>query len=627
MVDTKNFLELFVTEATDFLGEARKNLESLQSGGSDPDRIGELFRHAHSLKGMAACMGFQGLVDFSHSLEEILARLRKHPDQLDTDTRELLQAGFREIGSLIESVDAGETDPRAPKEIIERIRRLAYPIEKPIPDQEKTAEPGLWEIILIPRQGAALPAARVLVNRKTVNTLGNILEEPGEEEQLRGKGSGPQRFVVASTLEESRLRATLKDLPDIQSVTIRSLNGGKRPLPPPLSSSPPEILPRSVRIQTDLLDRLLETTAEIVIHRGRLEQHFHPTREDPIREPLEGLGHAIHRLHDDILAMRLVSFSGVADLLATTVQQVARKKKKTIRFGISGKEVRMDRSIPDRLRDPLLHLIRNSVDHGIETTRDRQAAGKPPEGRIDLSVSRSGQELCVELRDDGRGIDPGKVKRRAREGGWVQESELRRMTEAEVYRLVTLPGFSTKDTADEISGRGIGMDVVAARIRAMGGNLVIESTPGRGTCFRMLVPLTVAVMDGLLIGGRSGWFALPLHQVESTREFHPRDLEVRAGRTHIRIGEDSIRLISLDRVLGGREEPGTKGPSLALILRAGNQRFGLQVDSIQGRRELVLRPLKPPLEAVPEFSGAAVLEDGLIALVLNPPTRLAPTPA
>ena len=159
----------------------------------------------------------------------------------------------------------------------------------------------------------------------------------------------------------------------------------------------------------------------------------------------------------------------------------------------------------------------------------------------------------------------------------------------------------------------------------MGGNLVIESTPGRGTCFRMLVPLTVAVMDGLLIGGRSGWFALPLHQVESTREFHPQDLEVRAGRTHIRIGEDSIRLISLDRVLGGREEPGTKGPSLALIIRAGDQRFGLQVDSIQGRRELVLRPLKPPLEAVPEFSGAAVLEDGLIALVLNPPTLLVPT--
>ena len=547
MVDTKNFLELFVTEATDFLGEARKNLESLQSGGADPDRIGELFRHAHSLKGMAACMGFQGLVEFSHSLEEILARLRKHPNQLDTDTRELLQAGFREIGSLIESVDAGETDPRAPKEIIERIRRLAYPLEEPKPDQEK-------------------------------------------------------------------------------SVTIRSLKGGKRPLPPPLSSSAPEILPRSVRIQTDFLDRLLETTAEIVIHRGRIEQHFHPTREDPIREPLEGLGHAIHRLHDDILAMRLVSFSGVADLLATTVQQVARKKKKTIRFGISGKEVRMDRSIPDRLRDPLLHLIRNSVDHGIETTRDRKAAGKPPEGHIDLAVSRSGQELCVELRDDGRGIDPGKVKRRAREGGWVQESELRRMTEAEVYRLVTLPGFSTKDTADEISGRGVGMDVVAARIRAMGGNLVIESTPGRGTCFRMLVPLTVAVMDGLLIGGRSGWFALPLHQVESTREFHPQDLEVRAGRTHIRIGEDSIRLISLDRVLGGRQEPRTKGPSLALIIRAGDQRFGLQVDSIQGRRELVLRPLKPPLEAVPEFSGAAVLEDGLIALVLNPPTLLVPTP-
>ncbi|MCZ6670548.1 MAG: Hpt domain-containing protein [Acidobacteria bacterium] len=461
--------------------------------------------------------------------------------------------------------------------------------------------------------GRAGNSSRLL---KTVGTLETGLEEVGALLGLVENGD-PDPSSRTGVLKNLRSRKKSRKI-DHESRRPRNSGG---------PSEKPEVsFPSSIRVQMESLDRLLESTAEVVIHRLRLQRSLPPASGGPPGNHQENLRQSIDRLRAEVMEIRLVPFGSIAGRLRDAALDLAKRREKRIEMEILGTEISIDRSTLERLLDPLFHLIRNCVDHGIEPRQERLRAGKKSVGRLLLLVTRIGSELRVELRDDGRGIDPALLKDRAVEGGWLTPQAADRLGKEEILRLVTLPGVSTHREPDEVSGRGVGMDVVATRIRALGGTLDIDSWPGRGTAFRMQFPLTLAILDSLLVQGKSGTYVFPLHQIESIQEVPVGELERGRNRCLRWKGAPNVDLYSLDEILGVGENPHRKGTCPVLFLRTDGSRRGLLVGSILGRRDLVLRPLGSPLETMREFSGAAILDDGGIALLLNARTLLPETP-
>ena len=636
-MDMSRYLDLFVSEARQHLQGAEAEISRLAAGESDADGLNALYRHFHSLKGMAASMGFAPIAALSHKVEDLFDEIRKDPAARAgrPGIADLVVAALDAIASMVETVSSGGHDLPAMDDLAAAVARateamageiapapapLSPAASAPAPDRDEGTTVYRCRLRIDP--GADLPAARAALALRQLDAVGSILTStPAREALGRDPFDGSLALLLSTRLPREKVVAALEGILDVASY---SLTEELLPVEPASRKDAPKEseagLPSTIRIPTHSLDRFLDTLGELITWRGSLGAALKGRDLHGASESHGKLAAAIDRLRADVMEIRLLPFEHIAPHLNQTVRALARQTGKRVALQVSGMEVALDRAVLEEILDPLNHLLRNAVDHGIEAPAERESCGKDPTGRIFITVSREGDRVRLKIEDDGRGIDAEEILRSAIDGGFISAADAAALTPADVLLLTTIPGFSTTERPNELSGRGVGMDVVRTRIEKLGGHMDLRTQKGTGVTILLDLPLTVAVIDAFLVEVGGTIFAVP-GSVAYRTMLASRDL-VRRSRGGFFLDEGGTLLHAFrpDDALGlapdGRELP-ERFP--VLLFRTEAVHGALAVDSILERRELVVKPLGPPLEHLREYSGAALLDDGRIALILDIP--------
>jgi two-component system chemotaxis sensor kinase CheA len=536
-MDMSQYRDLFVSESRGHLNAFNELIVRLEENASDREAVDELFRHAHSLKGMAATMQFDAVTGLAHRMEDLLSKVRS---------------------------------------------------------DEFTFSPEMADILL---EGSDLLAAMV-----------SVIEN--------GEGQHPDSAALIEALSEFTPDRSGGD-------RIKDTRGEARPETSPAESSAPQHQFRksdtfkSVRVKTDTLDRLVNITGELITTRYRLTEQARRNAAAEMDEPLHQLSTLLRELRDEVFQARMLPFVFAAERFPRLVRDLARKQGKEISFQIIGKEIELDRGILEEITEPLVHILRNAVDHGMEPPDERVTAGKPFGGSITITVRRDKDHVDIIIEDDGRGMDPVRLKEKAVEKGVITAEQAGRMSPQSALMLVCAPGFSTAGTVSDISGRGVGMDAVKTAVHALGGTLAIESAPGHGSRFILRLPITVSIIHALLVDCCGITIAFPVSAVGRTIELRRSDIFEENGRMVCVHDGRRIPVKSLNRLLG-LKIPQKMGPVVpAVVAEVGGNAVGLVTDRLMGQQEIFVKPLGRPLSNMKALSGGAVTGDGRIVFVVD----------
>lgn len=382
-------------------------------------------------------------------------------------------------------------------------------------------------------------------------------------------------------------------------------------------AEPPE---STVRVDTRRLDAIVNLIGELVLARNRLKTLSQNNRNEQQDRAIATLDQVTSRLQNAVMKTRMQPVGRVLSRFPKVARDVARSVKKEVELELVGVETELDRTLVDALSDPLVHLVRNAIDHGIESPEDRERAGKSRVGNVRISAQQEGDHIAIEIRDDGAGMDPEKLRAKAREKGLIDADTAARLSPEESLQLVFLPGFSTKAEVSEISGRGVGMDVVQSRVKELSGRITIQSERGRGSRFLIKVPLTLAILPTLMVVSGDTPYALPLARVLEVFDFKVDRVRWIDGRKVLDLRQEALPLLYLDEWLGSSHTPAvcpTGGCPCIVLMQAGDDRMALRVDQVRGREEVVIKPLPRNLRGLPGYAGATLTGDGKLALILD----------
>lgn len=625
-MDMARYTTLFLAEAEDHLRQSDEMVHSLERDGDCRENLHALFRHLHSLKGMAATMGFGDMSRISHALEDLLDRSRKDTANgaVPGEDLVLVSNGLAYIRTMVRAVGGGRSldspDAAALADLIRR--RLAEPRPAtppqaaPLPTRsDEASEPQedgktAWEIELrMDDEGAGSTGKVVdLVNR--LGALGSVRHISPPLPCAGQSGFGKRiSLLLESSLSRKDLENAMSTLKAIQSYRLAPGPAGKPAKRTGTRSA------RFVRVRADLLDRLMENSLELTLAHEKLSGILEGARDPGQIRSLQRCRQLVENQYSTLTELRLVPFESVANRIRAGVDALSTRQGKKIRFRMEGLMVRLDRSLLESLVDPLLHIMRNAIDHGIESAEARVASGKSPEGTISLRLTREGNEVRFTIEDDGCGMSTDELRERAVELEFMTREQAGRLSGRECYFLVTLPGFSTVSRVGEVSGRGVGMDVVRSEVESLGGRLEISSGPGKGTLFALELPQSMAIIQALLVRCRRSLYAVPVASISRTLAVRDAGLVREGDRLFLSSwgGGEPLPVIRMNP----DDEPSSLAAAVAL-LPPGGRGEAILVDEVLGRREVLVRPLDPPLRMLKEYSGAAMLGDGSIALVIDP---------
>src|SRR5882672_4533347 len=627
-MDLSAYLDLFVAEAREHIAVASGLASKVDERDAGEADLRELFRHVHSVKGMAASMGFEAMSSLAHDTESLMDLMRRGRIAPKAETRRILSDALLCLERMVdraeskEPVDDGE---RAPLQ--ESLRGLLQSTgdiggrdatadpggsARPAGTQEPTTPAGCVKLALIVRRDRAFPSVRAAVVLGRLGKLGRLMRIDPPMAALRtGRFDGRLLATLVSKLPLRALAAKIAALEEVDSFTLV-------PTEAPPEREAPQGSKASLRIRADRLDALIEDVLDLMTSIGRIDAGLTGDHDgSPLAREAEAARRLARRAYDGLVDMRLVPFEIATHRLRRAVDELSRKLGKSVTFEVVGDDVRIDRSLLERLIDPLLHMVRNAVDHGFEPPDVRRAANKPAAGSLRITVGRHASGFSIVVEDDGRGLDPRRLKQVAIERGLLTPLEAVRLAEDDALQLIALPGFSTVDETNEVSGRGVGMDVVKHAVEAMGGNLRIAARPGRGARFELALPATVALVQAYVVRASGVSFAVPLAALLRMAPMDDHGTIWRDGRRFSGAGPEEIPVWALRDVLG--LSPALTGGGMALIAASvRGTTVGIEVDEVVGRREIVVRPLPVPLAGLKGYTGAAVLDDGSIVLVLDP---------
>lgn len=592
-MNPESYRALFVSESRERLGSGFELLERFP----DPEARRELMRCAHSLKGMAATMGYTSMVRLAHAMEDVLQA------PVSRGEVEMLRDGLVALGAIVDAVAEGESaeSPRA-RDLASRLRAEpettpAAPLpEPPKPSGERRYDVELRLTAEDPLNGRD-PTVRVLAN---LASLGRVV---GAEPPQLSEATGGFDRRLAVTIDSELDRDALDELlACISGVDAYSVEPGRATTAPPTRDDRD---PGWLRVRADDVDRAIEDSLDLITELGQLR-----SLDLSAHDRVSLLARS---LHDRLGELRLVPFETLMPRLQQAVHGLGADLDKPCRLLLSGGELRIDRALLDALTDPLLHLLRNAIDHGLENAVERRASGKPESGRIDLAVGTRAGRVRVEIADDGRGLDPAALRRRAVERGILDPEAARSLGDAESLSLISRAGFSTVDGVSEVSGRGFGVDIVRRAVESLGGRLTIRSARGRGTRFVLDVPANQSLTRALVVRCGPHRFAVPSSTI---RRVVP--LDGATGPTAEAVGDAPRTRHLLDTLGLARDAtPARRG----LIVDGDACREALLVEEVEGEREVIVRPLGAPLDALGLYDGAALTEDGAILLVVDPRGR------
>lgn len=645
-MELSQYAELFLSESREHVSAINHLLLTLESDPRSRDAVEGLFRAVHTIKGMSATMGYRAVADLAHEMEDLLDRVRLGLMTPDAELIDTLFAGCDALEQSIETaVEDGDDEGGSVAPVVARLRALAgtqapsqamdaaaalipapaAPAAPSVPTLDVDAdEDTAMRVRITVDPASALPGVRAFMAVRAARGLGTVTSlEPSEAAMQEPDFAGTVRFVLRSAAPVEEIEAALRTAGEIREVEIAQGLMDAPAEPGAAASAEPGAAAqagaagraRNIRVDLRRLDALVNGVGELVIVRDRMRR-LAGAAQPELADSIDQAARLIGELQDEIMQARMAPVWQVFDRFPRLVRDAARSLGKRVDFVIEGKEIELDRSMLDEIGDPLVHLLRNSLDHGIESPAERRAAGKPETGTLRLSAARERSRIVIRVEDDGRGIHREKVLAKALANGLVTPDEARGMSDDDVARLITRPGFSTAETVTDVSGRGVGLDVVATRVRALGGMLEIGSQPGQGTSMTLQLPQTLAIVRALLVRQSGETYALPLTHVGETVHLQPEEIGAVKGRPVAYLRDEVIPLHSLRRLLssdGVRPE----GKRAAVILEVGEQRVGLEVDQLLGQQEIVVKAFDATADTLRLFSGATILSDGRPALILD----------
>ncbi|OLB07689.1 MAG: hypothetical protein AUH06_04610 [Gemmatimonadetes bacterium 13_2_20CM_69_27] len=628
-MDLSQYAELFLAESREHLSACNQLLLEWERHPAGLTPVSGLFRAVHTVKGMAATMGYARVTDLAHRMENLLDVQRRgsHPA-----TDELLQLLFRARDALERAVELSVVGRERELDVAAIVADLeqaaarmapARPGERPVPspaptEPEPEAAGRLVQVTLRPE--APLKGGRAVLVLKRAQALGAVhaVTPPVtafEADEFDGRFS----FRLDATAAAEQIEAALKAAGDVAHVTVGGAEAGG-PAPEP-GATPGDAgavgggPSRHIRVDLRRLDGLMDLIGELITVRGRLNQLAAERRDPAVDDVAIQVSRLSSDLQAEILQARMTPVWQVFDRFPRLVRDVARELGKQVAFRVEGKEIELDRAILDELGDPLMHLLRNAVDHGIEPPAERRRRGKPPEGEVVLTAQRERASVTITVADDGRGVDRRKILERAQREG-VVDAHADALTDEQLLRVLARPGFSTAEAVTSVSGRGVGIDVAMTRIRALGGTIEIRSELGKGTTFVLRLPVTLAIVRAIMASVGPERYALPLTYVAETVEFGAVTTTMVEGREAIVLRDHVVPLVHLRRLLGVTSD---RAPARApiIVLELGDRRAGVVVDGMLGQQEIVVKGFDAPQGTLPVFSGATIMGDGVPALILD----------
>jgi two-component system chemotaxis sensor kinase CheA len=657
VIDQREYLPAFLAEAREHLQQLGLAIVRIEAAPEDQLAADNVFRAAHSLKGMSAAMGFDAIAALTHAMEDVFELLRQRWGGPPTDAIDVLSACLDALETAVEQIAAGGAEQLDPAPLVERLRRLARertPSQElardgdaALPDLTRALAGGesLLHVAAELAEDCRMPAVRAFMLFEALRAHGELVGGvPAPDAVERFAGRRVEAWV-ATRCEPSVLEESARAVGELAGVRVweeppLAAGDGAASDDPAAAAGRAGASPRTgatVRVDAERLDELLHLMGELVQQRTAVEALAAEAAVPGLGQAVQRLARTSQALQETVTRVRMVPVESVFLRFPRLVRDLAARLGKQVELRLEGADTELDRTVVDALGDPLVHLVRNALDHGLETPAERVAAGKPATGVLELSARHAGGHVVVSVRDDGRGIDPAAVARAAVARGLLDADAAAALDADAAVELLFAPGFSTAPATTDLSGRGVGMDAVHERVRALGGEiaLVSESRPPfaasgdlpatsqQGTTARLRLPLTLASIAALLVTVDELPYAIPLDRVVRTVRLDAAQIRTVRGAPLLALGEELLPLVSLSSSGGGERDVARYA---VVVNAAAGRRLALAVGALQGQRELVARRLPPGVSPRAHAAAGAVLPDGTVALVVDCDALAAPLP-
>ncbi len=682
-MDMNAYLSMFIDEAGDHLQSLNENLLRLESAPDDLSIVQVIFRSAHTLKGMSATMGFEDLASLTHEMENVLDLVRNSKLQMDGFIFDTLFKSLDALEAMVQDIVGGGTGKLDVTPIVASLKAIVTGEYKTTAggtaasastaaasstsgggsaaggidlDQfqisvlQQSMDTGhqVYHIQVAVREDCVLKAARAYMVFGILEESGEVVKsEPSVQDIEQEKFDRFFSVYLITQWSAEELKKQIENVSEIESAQVtlldaESLQALSKPQRPETAPSSAEAgnapareerkpaggtaaaagggtVTKTIRVDIERLDVLMNLFSELLIDRVRLEQLASEIKRNELTETVEHMTRVSGDLQNIVMKLRMVPVDTVFNRFPRMIRDLAKSLDKKVDLVISGAETELDRTVIDEIGDPLVHLLRNSIDHGVESIEKRIAAGKPDTGTVHLRAFHSGNNVFIEIEDDGNGINRDKVLSIAVKNNVVTAEQGKTMSDEEIYMLLFAPGFSTADTISDISGRGVGLDVVKSKINSLGGVVSVQSELGKGTIFSIQLPLTLSIISAMLIKLGSEKYAVPLSSIMETTIIQRDQIHNIHGNRMIEFRGAIIPVVSLSELLDSPDfNESQETETEVVVIRKGDKWAAVMVDEFIGQSDIVLKPLGKYLTGVSAISGATILGDGQVALIIDP---------
>ena len=690
-MDLSQYLEIFIDESKEHLQTLNDQVLIMEQDPENIDTVNEIFRAAHSLKGMAGTMGFKRMQRLTHDMENVFSEIRNGKMSVTPDIVDIvfkcLDALEGYLTNIQETADEGTEDN---EEVIQLLNDAlkgssseAEPVKEAVPASEESAKAqeasdgdkrkflklpiadfeqnamkeaiangmNVYGVTVYIQDTCILKAARAFLVFKGVENVGHLINKKKsvqdiEDEKfdfdfsmfiISDKPADQVRKVISNvseikevvlepfTPEEIVTHAQQEDTPKEAAATAEikeekpkeSADSKKKPA---AEAKKKPVVNRSVRVDIEKLDDLMNLVSELIIAKNGLvsaSASEEGSQTQQFNEQIEYLERITTNLHESVMKVRMVPIESVVNRFPRMIRDLSKKLNKEMELIMTGEETELDRTVIDEIGDPLMHMLRNAADHGLESTIDRIKLGKPQVGTIRLNAYQDGNNVTIEVADDGAGINVEKVKASAIKKGTITEEQAEMMSDKEAIDLLFQPAFSTSEKVSDISGRGVGLDVVKSKIEGLGGDVEVDTVLGEGTTFIVRLPLTLAIIQALMVEIRDEKYAIPLNSIVTVEDIMESDVKLVQNKEVINLRGTVIPLVRLDQVLDLEPSEEENESLVVVIVKKGDKQAGLVIDNLIGQQEIVIKPLGKYIYIHKMFSGATILGDGEVALIID----------
>ena len=679
------YMDMFLDESHEHLQSLNEGLLRLEENMEEISVVNDIFRNAHTLKGMSATMGFAKIAELTHEMEDVLDLVRKEQLKLNEDIMDTLFKCLDSLEQMVDSVGNGEAEDVVDvSDLVAKLSSISKGTPPPaaapaaggaaaapaagdasggagsdlgiddidldVMKKAKDAGMNVFHVKVTLMESCVLKAARSVMVMHALDEIGDVIKSvPPAEDLEQEKFERSFDIVVATASDAEAVTNAVDTVSEIEDIGVEELDPdalAKPAEPAPAAATPAAAAAapkkaaapakkegakaaapkkqhqsQSVRVDIEKLDTLMNLMGELVINKVRLEQIGQTHRMSDLMETLEQMDRVTGDLQNIVMKVRMVPVSAVFNRFPRMVRDVSKELGKEINLTIEGEETELDRTVIDEIGDPIMHLLRNSLDHGVESPDAREAKGKPRVGEVGLIARHEGNNVVIMITDDGAGIDASKIRRKAVEKGMITQDEADRLDDADAVRLIFLPGFSTAEQITDISGRGVGMDVVRSKIEALSGHVDVETHIDEGSIFKIKLPLTLAIIQAMLVRVQEEMYAIPLTSIDSTVNIEPTDIQTIQNKEVIVLRGEIIPIVRMEEAL---QVPHVKDSEelFVVVVHAGEAKAGIVVDNLIGQQEIVIKTLGNLFAGLKLFGGATVLGDGRVALILDVATMI-----